>query len=161
MDNSISSVCSQTIRPTIDTSERRVLTASEQSRLLSFIQQEQYRDVEPAITVLLGTGLRIGELLGLKWEDLDLESAEKTLTVNRTLVRIRDEKIFAFQEPKTASGTRTIPLQESIVRALKLQKVNQAHRRLQANGIHQKALRGLYSLARKDSRSGVPVPLNP
>lgn len=122
--------CSQTIRPGIDTPERRVLTASEQRWLLSFIQQEQYRNIEPAITVLLGTGLRIGELLGLKWQDLDLEGKEKTLTVNRTLVRIRDKKCFAFQEPKTASGTRTIPLQDSVVRALKRQKVNQAHQKL-------------------------------
>ena len=122
--------CSQTIRPTIDNTERRVLTASEQSHLLSFIRQEEYRNIEPAITTLLGTGLRIGELLGLKWEDLDLESKEKTLTVNRTLVRIRDKKYFTFQEPKTASGTRTIPLQESVVKALKRQKVNQAHYKL-------------------------------
>lgn len=141
--------CTQTIRPTIDTSERRVLTASEQSRLLSFIQQEQYRHVEPAITVLLGTGLRIGELLGLKWEDLDLESTEKTLTVNRTLVRIRDKKEFAFQEPKTASGTRTIPLQESVVRALKRQKINQAHHRLSGKWNPPTGFDGLVFAGRK------------
>lgn len=141
--------CSQTIRPTIDNPERRVLTASEQSRLLSFIQQEQYKDVAPAITVLLGTGLRIGELLGLKWEDLDLESAEKTLTVNRTLVRIRDKKIFAFQEPKTASGTRTIPLQESVVRALKRQKLNQAHRRLSGKWNPPEGFEGLVFAGKK------------
>ncbi len=122
--------CTQTIRPAIDSPERRVLTASEQSRLLLFIRQEKYKDVEPAITVLLGTGLRVGELLGLKWEDVDLESKEKTLTVNRTLVRVRDKKCFAFQTPKTASGTRTIPLQESVAKALKRQKVNQAHHKL-------------------------------
>lgn len=126
--------CTQTIRPTIDTPERRVLTASEQSRLLSFIRQEKYKNIEPAITVLLGTGLRIGELLGMKWEDLDLESGEKTLTVRRTLVRTTNketqEKRFTFQEPKTASGTRTIPLQESVVKALRRQKINQAHHKL-------------------------------
>lgn len=122
--------CTQTIRPAIDTPERRVLTASEQSRLLLFIRKEQYKNVEPALTVLLGTGLRIGELLGLKWEDLDLESEEKTLTVKRTLVRIRDKKIFAFQDPKTASGARTIPLQDYVVNALKRQKVNQDYHRL-------------------------------
>ena len=56
--------CTQTIRPAIDISERRVLTASEQKRLLSFMCKEQYKNVEPAITVLLGTGLRIGDAYG-------------------------------------------------------------------------------------------------
>lgn len=93
--------------------------------------------------------MRIGELLGLKWEDLDLESAKKTLTVNRTLVRIRDKKLFAFQEPKTASNTRTIPLQESVVRALKRQKLNQTHRRLSGRWNPPEGFEGLVFAGKK------------
>ena len=141
--------CTQTIRPAIDISERHVLTASEQKRLLSFMCKEQYKNVEPAITVLLGTGLRIGELLGLKWEDLDLESEEKTLTVKRTLVRIRDQKIFAFQEPKTASGARTVPLQGYVIKALKRQKVNQGYYKLSGKWNPPTGFEGLVFPGRK------------
>lgn len=145
--------CTQTIRPTIEATERRVLTAKEQARLLSFIRQERYRNIEPAITVLLGTGLRIGELLGLKWDDLDLDSENKTLSVKRTLAHVKDRETgrthFALQEPKTASGTRTIPLQTSVANALKRQKVNQNYHRLSGRWSPPEGFEGLVFAGRK------------
>lgn len=44
---------------------------------------------EPMITTMLGTGIRIGELLGLKWKDINFE--KKTISVNRTLVYVRNK----------------------------------------------------------------------
>jgi integrase len=59
-------------------------------------------------------GLRRGELVGLRWTDVDLTDA--TLTVNQTLVELRG--VVAKSEPKTAAGNRTITLDRATVKVL-------------------------------------------
>ena len=66
----------------------------------------------------LATGLRRGELLGLKWEDLDLEQC--TLRVQRQVSRINGEVVEA--PLKTKNSYRTISLGEDAVGILKKQK---------------------------------------
>jgi integrase len=61
---------------------------------------------EALYVVALSCGLRQGEILDLKWPDVDLGA--KTLRVNRQLQRIRDCGLV-FAEPKNA-GRRTVPL---------------------------------------------------
>ncbi len=66
------------------------------------------------IMLSLFAGLRIGELCGLRWEDIDLKN--KTLTVSRTVERIADLNAsynrtkLIISEPKTANSYRQIPL---------------------------------------------------
>ena len=62
------------------------------------------------MVVLLGTGLRVGECTGLTKNDVDLEN--NTISVNHNLIyRVIDgEAGFHITTPKTASGTRTIPI---------------------------------------------------
>lgn len=55
---------------------------------------------------MLGTGLRPSEALGLQWPDLDL--ARGTVSVRRTLARVNGR--WLFEEPKTKSSRRTVPL---------------------------------------------------
>lgn len=71
-----------------------------------------------AIKLLLFTGLRRGELVGLYWEDIDFEKAE--LTVRRTLYRIGKENVL--DSPKTPSSHRVIPLNSMSLLILKEQK---------------------------------------
>jgi len=64
------------------------------------------------------TGMRHGELMGLMWQDLDLESA--TVTVNRTLVELRSRldpttPRLRFNEPKTPKSQRALQLPEVVV----------------------------------------------
>lgn len=69
-----------------------------------------------AVFVLLGTtGMRLGELLGLKWEDVDL--AGRRLVVRRALQR-QSGKGLLFVEPKTSRSRRTIHLTALAVEAL-------------------------------------------
>lgn len=66
--------------------------------------------------VALLTGLRLGELLGLEWRDVDLDA--KTLSVKRTLVELQGG-VFHMQTPKTRAAIRTIALPADAVEALR------------------------------------------
>lgn len=74
------------------------------------------------IMLCMHTGLRIGELCGVRWEDIDLEN--KTLQINKTVYRLSrsseaDKKtMIVVTAPKTPTSVRCIPLADSIVGAL-------------------------------------------
>lgn len=70
--------------------------------------------------LLLQTGLRTGELVGLKWSDIDFEN--RTLTVSRSLEYRHSTGEWRFGPPKSKAGYRTVPLTEDAVQILKLQK---------------------------------------
>ncbi len=57
--------------------------------------------IGPLVTVLLASGLRLGEALGLRWDDVDLERSR--LQVRSTLVRVRGEH-WRLGPPKSQSG---------------------------------------------------------
>lgn len=73
------------------------------------------------------TGMRRGELLGLKWEDIDLERG--SLAVRRTLSR-GNSGTWELGQPKTTSGRRSIALPQSCVAALRKHRVAQNTERL-------------------------------
>ena len=63
-----------------------------------------------AVTVMLGTGCRIGEVLGLRWQDIDFKN--RTININHNLVyRAQDDGtcINRVNSPKTSAGIRIIP----------------------------------------------------
>ena len=61
-----------------------------------------------------------GELVGLKWEDVDFKS--KTIQICRSMEYRYSAKEWRIREPKNKSGYRTIPLTEEAVAILKKQK---------------------------------------
>ena len=79
---------------------------------------------EIGILICLYTGLRIGELCGLKWSDINFAGA--TLSVNRTIQRVTIDGKSILQEmpPKSLSSERKIPIQEFLLRRLKKLKNN-------------------------------------
>lgn len=67
----------------------------------------------PLFTFLLGTGYRIGEAVGIRWDDVDME--KHLISVNHSLTyypRAEDSYKcdFRVSEPKTEAGVRTIPM---------------------------------------------------
>lgn len=63
---------------------RHALTMEQQRAFLSFIDENPlYNRWKPLFTVLIGTGCRIGELIGLRWEDVDMEN--RTIDINHSL----------------------------------------------------------------------------
>ena len=87
-------------------------------QLASFLREAKESGVFEMYYIELATGLRRGELLGLKWEDLDLEQC--TLRVQRQVSRINGEVVEA--PLKTKNSYRTISLGEDAVGILKKQK---------------------------------------
>ena len=77
--------------------------------------------LEALYTVAVALGLRQGEILGLRWTDVDLDAS--TITVSQALQRVSGQ--LAFVEPKSRRSRRTIPMPPTVARSLR------AHRRLQ------------------------------
>lgn len=95
--------------------EQKTLAPEEIARLLDASKKtERYSFYLAAVT----TGMREGELLGLRWQDVDLERG--TATVKQQLSRAGEHP--SFSEPKTAHGARIVSLPESLVVALRKAK---------------------------------------
>ncbi len=87
--------------------ERRVLTMYEHVLFLDYFTKNKqvYQD---AFEFVLNTGLRCGELSGLKWSDVDFE--KRCIHISRTLFKDDKRNLFVEGPPKTRTGDRIIPL---------------------------------------------------
>ncbi len=111
-----------------DDDKRRALTLEEQQIFEDFLANSpRYAHWQPIFTVMLWTGMRVGELTGLRWEDVDFD--ENTISVNHTLVYFSKGKqngcTFAVNTPKTEAGKRTIPMLPKVKEAFLIEKVFQ------------------------------------
>ena len=84
--------------------------------------------------VALHTGLREGELLGLQWDDLDLEATTPTLQVRRTLSETRTG--HKFELPKSGKG-RSIKLSRKAAETLRSHRARQAKEKLRLGSLWQ------------------------
>jgi integrase len=88
-----------------------------------------------ALWILAATsGMRRGELLGLRWSDLDLDAAQPTVRVRRSFVQYGSLKVE--KEPKTPRSRRTIALDTTATAALKRHSAAQAKERLAAGSAY-------------------------
>ena len=86
----------------------------------TFLQYAEGQSYENQYRFILQTGLRTGELVGVKCEDVDFIS--KTIQIRRSMEYRYSAKKWRIGEPKSKSGYRTIPLTEEAVAILKKQK---------------------------------------
>lgn len=99
-------------------------TPDQASRLIECAQTHR---LCAAFELALATGLRRGELLGLRWKDVDMDAG--ALTVRVTLQRVNGQA--AWLEPKTEASQRTVALPASLIARLRSHKAAQnAERRL-------------------------------
>lgn len=129
----IKNPCSLVELPKITrTKKREVLTAEEQTRLIEAIQGHK---LELLYIVALATGMRLGELLGLKWQAIDFgnNTIEVTNTVQKTYIfdDSMNKKIKTIEQtPKTENGTRSIPLPISLIPRLRAHRKTQLENKL-------------------------------
>lgn len=108
--------------PTARAAKAREMTTWTADELRDFLD---FTEDDPNSTLwlmLASTGLRRGEALGLRWKDVDLDTARAS--IRQTLVAVSYE--LHFSTPKTKRGTRQIALDKRTVKALR------AHRKVQA-----------------------------
>jgi integrase len=105
--------------PVANPPEMRVLDAAALKIVLEAARSSR---LYPAFLLAISAGLRRGEVLGLRWQDLDLESG--LLQVRQTLVRVRGQGCL-FQAPKTKKSRRPILLPEGVLAELRLVRQRQ------------------------------------
>ncbi len=116
--------------PRVERPEVQPLTVAEARRLLEAARGDR---LEALYTVALALGLRQGEALGLRWQDIDLHQG--TLTVRYQLQR--HAGAFSLVEPKTARSRRTLTLPAVALEALRQHRARQAEARLRAGPLWQ------------------------
>lgn len=119
-----------------------ILTRDEQLRLFQASYQHRYGVF---IRLVLFTGLRLGELLGLRWEDLDVQSS--MLHIRRTLNRLNkidrpaspgeNTTEIVIQTPKTQNSIRSIPLLPAVIQDLMNWRTVQKNDQVAAGGRYQ------------------------
>ncbi|MDH6245733.1 site-specific integrase [Mycobacterium sp. OTB74] len=101
----------------------QALTADELRALFTKLRESddcQRHDLVDPITLFIATGLRISELLGLRWADYDAKAA--TVTIAGKVIRAAGKGLLRVDETKTAAGRRTIPLPAFAVTVLSARK---------------------------------------
>ena len=103
--------------------EKMALTPSQQNRLLSFVEQSSVYNVYlPMLQIMIGTGCRCGELIGLTWADVDMEKKEVSISCQLIYKNYGDGYKFHVSTPKTDAGIRKIPMSETVYKAFAAQK---------------------------------------
>lgn len=113
--------------PKAETYEPYALSAKQATRFLDAVKDDR---LEALYALVLSTGLRQGEVLGLRWDDVDLD--KRAITVRKQLQVIDGAQVLT--DPKSARSKRTIPLLTSVVELLRQHKKNQLEERLLAGG---------------------------
>lgn len=112
-----------------DKGSRHALTKEQTKAFLDYTENHPlYNHWLSVFTVLFGTGMRVSELSGLRWKDVDFEKRE--ISVNHNLVYRRlygseDKELYHITTPKSAKGTRIIPMLDEVYDALKAERKHQ------------------------------------
>lgn len=109
--------------PRIQRKEIRSFTPEEARTFLEAIKGER---LEALFSVALSLGLRQGEALGLRWQDVDFDA--RTLRVNFAIQRIEGK--LQMVEPKTERSRRVLPLPKSVISALRAHRSRQLEEKL-------------------------------
>lgn len=108
--------------------KRHALTVEQQILFMDFIDSsDTYRHWAPLFTFFLGTGCRVGEVIGLTWDDVDFNN--NVISINHNLIYRQEvgggKCEMHITTPKTKSGERTIPMMTEVKNALKQVRMEQ------------------------------------
>jgi integrase len=124
-------VCDLVTPPRKARFEIQPFTAEQVQRFLAAIRGHKW---EALFTLALATGMRQGELLGLKWQDINFSTG--TLQVHRNLTRVppgaSGKREFRETEPKTEKSRRSITIASIALEALRQHRVRQLEIKLRA-----------------------------
>ena len=135
---------------------RHALTVAQQRAFMKHVTVESLRfHWWPLFTILLGTGCRIGEALGLRWEDIDCEN--RVIHINHSLVYYpvgeSRTSVQHISKPKTKAGERTIPMLDSVQDAFEMLREEQLE-----NGWNDVEIDGMHGFIFCNRFGNVPNP---
>lgn len=138
--------------------KRHALSVSEQEAFVEFTKSHSvYSHWLPLFTVLLGTGCRVGEIVGLTWDDCDFKNG--IININHSLIYRPDEytgkSVFYISTPKTKAGEREIPMFEAVRKALLNERMRQMR-----EGFNQTVIDGYSGFIFSNRFNGVLSPHN-
>lgn len=110
--------------PKEETKEVEVFTLEEVGQILTALESEPMH-IRAVIEVALFTGCRRGEIVGLKWSDIDFEN--QRISIKRSIYKLRDGKACE-KEPKSKCSIRTISIPERLCKTLTEYRVQQNRR---------------------------------
>ncbi len=103
--------------------KKRALTVEQQRAFINYVAKNPFfYKWFPFFTFLLGTGCRIGEAIGVRWDDIDFENRVIDINHSLTYYSRSDDSFkceFRVSEPKTEAGTRIIPMMQQVYDVLK------------------------------------------
>lgn len=133
-----SNVCKSVVLPKQEKKEIKILTIEEQDRFMEVIKGHRF---ELAFIIDLFTGLRLSELLALKWSSIDFD--EGVIRVSGNIQRVKNyensekkTKVIHQTTTKTKAGKRTIPLLDELVELLKQHREVQEKEKEIAEGVY-------------------------
>ena len=115
----IRNVCDAVTPPRVPKTEKQVLPVSQARLLLEHVKQNR---LETLLALAITTGMRRGEILALRWSDVDL--VEGNLQIKRTVDYIPHYG-YVESEPKTATGRRKVMLAPFVVEMLNAHRAKQ------------------------------------
>lgn len=102
---------------------RRALTVEPQRAFMEYVADNPFfYHWYPFFVFLLGTGCRIGEAIGIRWDDVDMEKRIININHSLTYYQRSDESFrceFRVSQPKTEAGIRMIPMMQPVYDVLK------------------------------------------
>ena len=127
--------------PQLKKTKVEVFTVESQMKFIAIIAEERLR---AAYLLALGTGVREGELLALRWQDVDLKAG--TIRIEQSVRRCKTfdknsltKTKLLFGPVKTAAGNRSIPLPAGVLTELKAHKKRQLTEQLAAGELWEKS----------------------
>ncbi len=129
-----SNKCDQVKPPRIEREEMRTLSEDQVKVLLEQVEGDR---LEALYVLALTTGMRQGELLGLRWQDIDFAAGTLTIHVAAQSQKLpgedgKEHYRMVWTTPKTASSRRTIGLLKPALEALKAHQLRQRREKLEA-----------------------------
>lgn len=114
--------------PKLSAAPKRAMRVWSAEEVRTFLNEIDGHRLHPAFFLAANTGMRRGEVLGLQWNDVDLDA--QRLSVHRSLVNVAYE--LTLSDVKTANGRRTIDLDDRTVDLLRTWRMRQIEERLLA-----------------------------
>lgn len=119
-NNPSDGVCAELKKGTTKKEGRHALTIDEQQLFMNYMKENPtYNHWIPLFTFFLGTGCRVGEVIGITWKDIDFKNG--TISINHNTTYRPDGNggmILSISTPKTEAGKRTIPMFQDVHEAL-------------------------------------------